>query len=360
VARGTARQATRVSKFKIIGPQLSPPPPQPHPLLLVFGGQPRQRGRAMQTTRVAPTAPPVQTHGWSIATRYNPRRPGAVRFGVVRAAVGVYQGMPGWRITEGDQPRRRGRATSLACAPAAYKAPVYDLPRCGLMARRSAEAHGIARRCGLGWCWTAIPVSTTTDVGYHIYSNTGVGDPINYSVPIGTNLGYSDVTWTSSRLAYPGVWSFGVRAFNQYGDEQNIDAVVTINLDAAGQDITNQPNSPIGLRAFALAGGAIRIEWTSTTNVPSAKLPTGFNVYIGTSGVPDYTSAVAKVAYNSSLASSFVANLSGLTNGTTYTIGVRAYNATAEEQNTSTVSCAGDSVGPSAVQNLAAIATSSA
>ena len=61
--------------------------------------------------------------------------------------------------------------------------------------------------------------------------------------------------------------------------------------------------------------------------------------------------------YSSGLANSFVANLSGFANGVTYTIGVRAYNATAEESNTSTVNVTADNVGPTAVVGLIGIAT---
>jgi hypothetical protein len=86
-------------------------------------------------------------------------------------------------------------------------------------------------------------------VSYNIYSNTGVGDPINYGSAIATVGG---LTWTSSALAYPGTWRFGVRAFNAFGEEQNLDCAVTIVLDAGGFDITLRPVAPVGLRAFAV------------------------------------------------------------------------------------------------------------
>ena len=58
----------------------------------------------------------------------------------------------------------------------------------------------------------------------------------------------------------------------------------------------------------------------------------------------------------SAIAGTFVANLIGGVNGTTYTIGVRAYNATAEEPNTNTVNVTALSVGPTAVIDLTATA----
>jgi hypothetical protein len=194
----------------------------------------------------------------------------------------------------------------------------------------------------------------SSGVEYHIYSNTGAGDPINYTAAIATT---GLLEWTSSPLAFPGTWRFGVRAFNPVNglEEENLDCSVTIILDAGGNDITNRPLPPQALRAFATAGGGIRVEWAYNTINPSP-IPTGFHVYIGTGGTPSYGSPVATVSFQASIAGTFVANLSGLVNGTVYTVGVRAYNATAEEPNTNTVNVTASSVGPTAVVDLAATA----
>lgn len=190
---------------------------------------------------------------------------------------------------------------------------------------------------------------------YHIYANTGVGDPINYALPATT---VSALTWTSAALSYPGTWSFGVRAYDT-GDgleEQNVDCVVTIILNASGVDITSQPPAPLGLRAFATANATIRVEWTSPPTT-TAKQPAGYHVYTGTGGTPNYGAVAATVLYSSGLANSFVATLSGFTSGVTFTVGVRAYNATGEESNTNTVNVTADSVGPAAVVGLIGVAT---
>jgi hypothetical protein len=55
---------------------------------------------------------------------------------------------------------------------------------------------------------------------------------------------------------------------------------------------------------------------------------------------------------NAGLNNTFQATLTGLINGDTYVIGVRAYNSYGEEQNTITVSCVADAVGPGPVVNL--------
>ena len=92
--------------------------------------------------------------------------------------------------------------------------------------------------------------------GYNVYSNTGLSDPIGYTTVIAT-VGLSNSTWTSTTITAPGTWRFGIRAMNGYGEEQNLDCAVTIVLDAFGNDITNQPQPPTGLRAHATAGGCV-------------------------------------------------------------------------------------------------------
>jgi hypothetical protein len=194
--------------------------------------------------------------------------------------------------------------------------------------------------------------SSGSGLEYHIYANSGTGDPIDYSSPIATT---GLLTWTSSPLGFPGTWRFGVRAFNQYGEEENLDCALTLILDAGGNDISLMPVAPTALRAFATAGGGIRVEWAYNTISPKI-VPTGFHVYIGTGGTPSYGSPVATVAFNTAINSTYVANLAGLMDGVTYTIGVRTYNAVTEEPNTNTVKCTADTTGPSAVVSLTATA----
>jgi hypothetical protein len=207
-----------------------------------------------------------------------------------------------------------------------------------------------------GWIlrWPPANIAEAQAVWYHVYANTGQGDPINYATPIATVDGLS---WRSPPLAYPGDWRFGVRAFYDRNglEEQNLDCAVEIILDGSGNDITNRPGPPTGLRALAVAGGNIKVEWSYPNPPSAAKTPVGFHVYIGV-GSLSYASPVASVSYASAIMNSFMAALTGLLNGTAYTIGVRAYNATAEEPNTVTVNCMSDASGPTAVQCLKGLA----
>jgi len=187
-----------------------------------------------------------------------------------------------------------------------------------------------------------------TGLSYNIYSNTGAGDPINYSTPVATT---SALTYTSAPLAFPGTWMWAVRAFNAVGEEKNLDCEVTFILDAAGFDITNRPFAPFALRGFATKSGGVRLEWKQPQS-SAAKAPIGFHVYYWSGGTPNYSTIRATVSGGAALGGTYVANLAGLTDGVAYSLAVRAFNTTAEENNTATVSVVADATGPSSVISL--------
>ena len=192
---------------------------------------------------------------------------------------------------------------------------------------------------------------------FHVYSNTGAGDAIDYSTVVDTT---ATLTYTTSALSCPGTWSFGVRAFDTISglEEQNLDCSVRIVLDATGNDITNRPAPPSGLRAFALAGGSVRAEWFYPP--PSGpRTPTGFHIYTGV-GPLSYATPTTTVLFSQGIANSYVANMAGFIDGTTYTIGVRAFNATAEEMNTNAVAVTAIATGPAAVDSLVGVAAAQA
>jgi hypothetical protein len=201
----------------------------------------------------------------------------------------------------------------------------------------------------LGGSMVAVPLL------YHVYMNRGQGDPINYATPVATVAG---LTWTSGVLTFPGDYKLGVRAYDPLSclEEQNVDAVVEVVLDADGNDVTRVPPPPLGLRAVPLQGGRVRVEWTlNCTNL--SRQPLGFHVYLAPSSVPDYSKAVATVAWSDQRMGYFVADLGNLTNGSTYAIGVRAFNAFGEEANTIVLSIKADATPPSLVDSLEAVAT---
>lgn len=191
--------------------------------------------------------------------------------------------------------------------------------------------------------------------GYHIYMSPGVNQPIDYTTVVSTVLGFENTTWTSGPLAVPGTWGFGVRAYDDAGEEQNLSASVFVTFDAAGHDISNMPPAPVGLRAFATKGAGIRVEWAPGATSIAAKRPTGFHVYLTAGSTLSYATPAATVAANTSIQGAFHANLTGI-DGVSYTVGVRAYNSSGEEQNTVTRSVTADGSGPLPISSLASVA----
>ena len=155
-------------------------------------------------------------------------------------------------------------------------------------------------------------------------------------------------------------------------------------LDATGNDITNIPLPPTGLRTFATSGGGIRVEWWYPAT-PGPRAPTGFHVYAsghasygavpnivvpgnsaavndgsvtatGKGATPNYSTPAATVLYSAGIFNTFQSNLDSLSDGIQYTVGVRAFNASGEEQNTTVVTVTADATGPAAVDSLTATA----
>lgn len=188
-------------------------------------------------------------------------------------------------------------------------------------------------------------------VSYHIYSNNGIGGPIDYSTPVATASG---TTWTGPALSPGAVASYAVRAFDTISglEESNTDATVTIMLDASGNDVTAVPMAPAGLSASPRAGGVVRVSW-SYPSTGRVRRPAGFRVYAGTPAVA-YSAPAAVIPYDGPGSLHHFADLSGLTPGTTYAVAVRAYNASGEEANTATAFVTPDASGPSPVDSLVA------
>jgi hypothetical protein len=345
-------------------------------LPVVVGRGSVRRGQA-RTPRALPAAPPI-LRPLKVVGPHPARRGRAWLPSLIKAAPIVPA--PARLATAARRTRRRGTVWSSTGFGlfGASSAPIGCV--------RPVTARGI-RRLGQGMRSLLALPSGPSIIVYRVYSNTGAGDPIDYGSPIAT---VATPGYQTSRLAYPGTWSFGVRAFDLGSglEEQNVDAAITMILDPVGNDVTNRPSAPNGLRAFALAGGSIRVEW-GYPNTTAPWAPSGFHVYLASSpslgpalrpvtavqrtdrrrpsgracwrsidgGNSLYSVPVATVLPGSRILNSYACDIPGLLDGVAYTVGVRAFNATAEETNTITVSVVPVSVGPSAVESLTAIAT---
>ena len=187
---------------------------------------------------------------------------------------------------------------------------------------------------------------------YHVYANAGDAGPINLSTPVYDTAGLS---WTTT-LYRTGVWRFLVRAYDTATmlEESNGDSI-TVAIRSDWVDVTNMPAAPTGLSVVAIKGGVLRVVWAyRSTSVGSR--PLGFRIYKGTGGTPNYVTPAASAAYLGDVGH-YQIDLAGLTSGTAYTIGVRAWNQTAEEQNLRTVTATADSTPPSAADAIDGHAT---
>lgn len=191
--------------------------------------------------------------------------------------------------------------------------------------------------------------------GYHVYSNGGSG-PVNYAAPIAT---VSTLTYSTSALAYPSDTVYAVRAFDTVSglEEQNVDARVRLVLDATGANVTARPNPPVNVWAAPTAGGGAVVHW-SYNPAGQGAAPTGFKVWATVGSVVDYTAAPVSVPYTGPVGS---ATLSGLTDGVSYAIGVRAFSGSLVEPNTTAIaSVTGDRTAPGDVDGLTVVATGTA
>lgn len=191
-------------------------------------------------------------------------------------------------------------------------------------------------------------------VKYHVYGNGGGGGPVDYATPLATVDGAS---WSTPALAPGSDWRFGVRAFDDATDleESNVDAAVSVRLDAAGADATDRPLPPRLVTATAAAGGPVRVDWCYP--IAAARLPwrpTGFRVYAGTP-TPNYAAPAAVVPYTP--APTFRAVLTGLAVGLPHEVVARAYNAAGEETNGDAALVTPAADGPAPVDELLAAAT---
>lgn len=185
-------------------------------------------------------------------------------------------------------------------------------------------------------------------ISYNVYSNGGTGGPIDYQSPVATVTG---ATWAFA-LPAPGEWSFGVRAFDENGEEENLDCSAMCAIDANGDDVTGPPLPPMGLRAFALPAGAVRAEWWWPASASNGA-PLGFHVFLGPEqGPPTAEAPAATVPYGSGAFGMFSADLNGLEGGTTYLINVRAFNKMGLEGGAAAIAVTAGSLGPAPIDGL--------
>jgi hypothetical protein len=186
---------------------------------------------------------------------------------------------------------------------------------------------------------------------FRIYANDGLGGPINFTTPVATVTGTS---WTTPTLLPNGVYRYCVRTFDTVTglEDDNADAIVEIRLDASGYDVSGVPSPAFAISARATASGGAQVSWAWLPR-PNEANPTGFRVWLTAGVTVNYAAApTATVAFVAGRRA-YGAALTGLVAGTTYSIGVRAYNAAGDEPNTERAELVGLASPPGTVSGLA-------
>lgn len=187
-------------------------------------------------------------------------------------------------------------------------------------------------------------------VEYRLYRNNGAGGPVDYTTVISTS---SSLTFNTPAMAISSDNLFAVRARETTTsiEEDNVDQVVRIVVDGAGNNVTARPNAPTGVTATRKGSGGVRVAWVYSPAGEGGP-PTEFRVWITAGSTVNYAAApAATVAANGSRW--YSVDLTGLTNGQAYAVGVRSANAIGVELNTTaTATFTASTVGPAAVQNL--------
>lgn len=192
-------------------------------------------------------------------------------------------------------------------------------------------------------------------IQYHIYKGNASGGPIDYGTVVATTAG---LTYATPALALSSTTRYAVRSFDTVSslEEANVDATVRIVVDAGGADVTLRPNAPGQLAIRPILAGGLRVSWTYNSGGQGGA-PTSFRVWATAGGSVNYAaSPLATVPYVAGILF-YSTDLTGLTGGTSYAVGVRATNATGDELNTTFVSAVADTTGPDAVEGLVGTAT---
>jgi len=188
---------------------------------------------------------------------------------------------------------------------------------------------------------------------YRIFANDFAGGPVDYSTPIAT---VSGSPYATAAIPTGSDVTFAVRTYDSTSglDDGNVDAVVRIITNGSGADKTAVPAMPSTISATARAGGECRVDWVYVRGSGVAE-PTAFDVFITAGTSVTYGTAASTVTYVNGR-SVYTANLTGLTHGTAYRIGVRPKNATGDGSPIE-VSITGKATGPDQPESISGSAT---
>lgn len=215
------------------------------------------------------------------------------------------------------------------------------------------------------------------NVRYNIYSNNGSGGPVDRTSAIAQ---VSGLTYQPAILGSPSDWIFEIRAVDlDTGFESRAaDCWTRIVIDDSANDVTLRPNKTNQLRLSATSGPGIEVEFNwygsplkrpthfdiflvSTTVTTSSEYwfsfyydANWFKTYLGFPSTPDAlfeTSPIATVSYSRGK-TYYRTEITGLTAGAEYYVGVRAVNDSGHDGQTQFKSIILPAGAPNPVENL--------
>lgn len=164
-------------------------------------------------------------------------------------------------------------------------------------------------------------------ITYNVYANDHAGGIVDYSTIVSNT---ASLTYSPAALPLNSDTLFAVRALDTVTglEDKNVDAVVRIIIDGTGADVTNRPAPADYVSVVSSAAGKALVTW-SFNRLAGGGRPLGFKVFLTVGGTVDYTASPAQtIVYTDDPATVYTATLTGLVDGTLYTVGVRPYNAT--------------------------------
>ena len=189
--------------------------------------------------------------------------------------------------------------------------------------------------------------------GYRVYHNAGEGR-IDYATVRETLSDAADA-WTSDALSYPATWRFGLRAYNEYGEEMNVNVADEVVLLASGEESSPRPNKPAGLGATPAADGKVTIAWSYDAVGADAQCSHFHIFHDSGTGEVDFTTPIGSVDLDADggTLTHYTFESNALDDGVTYRFAVRAVTADEiEDTNTEWVEATADATAPTQPASL--------
>jgi hypothetical protein len=189
--------------------------------------------------------------------------------------------------------------------------------------------------------------------GYRVYDNLGAG-PVDYSQARDARSEFAP-TWTSGGLSHPASWRFGVRAYNERGEEKNVDVAAGVTLLASGDEPPLRPRRPADLKATPRAGGTVEVTFSYDASGEPAAC-THFHVCSGPgSGEVNYASPIGSVSRDEGDLTHYSFLTPALVHGARFRFAVRAAMSNdVEDDGTDYVTATADAEAPAQPESLGA------